>query len=79
MPFTKTGKLWEDEIWVRGTDQEFIFAHIWKCQGDIKWKCVSAVEYIRLHFQKVIWARDMLLGVISLQMTFRARRRSEIS
>ena len=51
----------------------------WKCQGDIKWKRVSAVEYIRLHFQKVIWARDMLLGVISLQTTFRARRRSEIS
>ena len=40
---------------------------------------MSVVEYIRLHFQKVIWARDMLLGVISLQTTFKARRRSEIS
>ena len=40
---------------------------------------MSAVEYISLHFRKVIWARDILLGVISLQMTFKALRRSEIS
>ena len=28
MPFTEMGKLWEDKIWVRGTEQELDFAHI---------------------------------------------------
>ena len=28
MPFTEMGKLWQDEIWVRGSDKEFAFAHI---------------------------------------------------
>lgn len=36
-------------------------------------------EYTSLHFRKVIWARDRHLGVITLNMRFKAMGRNEIA